>query len=138
MNTVNAYLSFNGTCESAFNFYKSVFGGDFSYIGKYKDMPDMPVPDEQKELIMHISLPIGNGTEIYGADALEPIVSGTNFSLSVNAESEAEAVRIFDALTSGGTIDMPMENTFWGALFGMCTDRFGVHWMVSFEHKTQA
>ncbi len=141
MTTVNPYLSFNGNCEAAFNFYKSVFGGEFMYVGRYKDMPssEHPIPASEKEKIMHISLPISKETMLFGADMSESmggkITAGDNISLSVNTESEADAKRIFNALAAGGKITMPQEKTFWGSLFGMLIDKFGINWMVSFEYK---
>ncbi|KAA6344172.1 hypothetical protein EZS27_008187 [termite gut metagenome] len=141
MATVNAYLAFNGNCEAAFDFYKSVFGNEFSFIGRYKDMPspDQPIPESKYNKIMHISLPIGQGTTLYGADMTEAFgqatVMGNNFALSINTESEAEAKRIFNALSAGGNVSMPLEKTFWGALFGMFTDKFDVNWMVNYNYN---
>ncbi len=139
MATVNCYLSFEGTCEAAFNFYKSVFGGEFTYVGRYKDMPspDQPIPDSEKEKIMHVGLPISKETALYGCDVSEvmggfKLIPGNNFSICVSPESESEARRIFDALSAGGTVVMPMEKTFWGSLFGMAVDPFGINWMVDF------
>jgi len=140
MLSVNPYLSFNGLCEEAFLFYKSVFGGEFAYMGRYKDMPPqtgMAVNQDDLEKIMHVSLPVGNHSVLMGDDAITalspPVTEGTNFSVSVNTGSADEARRIFAALAEGGLVKMNMEETFWGALFGMCTDRYGVHWMVNFD-----
>lgn len=142
MTTINPYLTFNGTCEQAFNFYKSVFGGEFPFAGKFKDMPanpDYPVSEADKEKIMHISLPISKETVLMGSDSSEAFgkaaVEGNNFSLSINTDSVDEATRIFNALSAGGTIKMPLNKTFWGAYFGMFTDKFGIHWMVNCELK---
>lgn len=140
MATVNPYLSFNGTCEGAFNFYKSVFGGEFSYIGRYKEMPsEQPIPDSEKEKIMHVSLPIGGDTVLMGADSSElfghVIKFGDNMSILVNTKTEEEARRIFDSLSKGGNIIMPLEKTFWGALFGHFTDKFGIFWMINYEYN---
>lgn len=144
MTTVNVYLTFNGNCEAAFNFYKSVFGGDFTYIGRFKDMPpmgdkEMSAADGDK--IMHVALPVSNETNLMGSDTVEgfgaPLKVGNNFSISVNTDSKAEADRLFNDLSSGGTVGMPMNETFWGAYFGMCTDKFGINWMVSFEKEQQ-
>jgi PhnB protein len=141
MPSVNIYLSFDGNCEEAFRFYQSVFGGEFRYVGKYSDMPPQedqpPLPDEAKNRIMHISLPIGGESVLMGCDIVRgwgpPIVQGTNFSVSVNAGSREEADRLFAGLSEGGSITMHMGDTFWGAYFGMFTDRYGIGWMVSFE-----
>jgi PhnB protein len=140
MTTINPYLTFNGNCEEAFNFYKSVFRGEFPYIGKFKDMPpnpDYPVADSDKEKIMHVSLPISKETTLMGSDSSESFghakVMGNNFSISVNSDSVEEIERIYNALSAGGIIKMPLNKTFWGAYFGMLTDKFGIHWMVNCE-----
>lgn len=142
MAQVNPYLIFNGNCEEAFLFYQSVFGGEFPFMGKFKDMPpsddpDCPPPSEEEgNRVMHVSLPIGN-TILMGSDSTSqsgdvPAFSG-NFSVSVNADSTVEADRIFNGLSAGGNVIMPMQKTFWGAYFGMFADKFGVHWMVNFD-----
>ncbi len=140
MATVSTYLTFNGNCEEAFNFYKSVFGGDFAYIGRFGEMPEgdgYSVPEADKNKIMHVGLPIGNtilmGSDT-GGDWATKLIEGNNFSVSVNTESKEEADRIFNGLATEGQITMPMENTFWGAYFGMLTDKFGIQWMVNFDH----
>lgn len=141
MATANIYLTFDGNCEAAFTFYKSIFGGEFPYLGRFKDMPLQegipPLTEEMKEKIMHVSLPIGNGTVIMGSDAggdwAPKIKQGNNFSISVTAESREEADRLFAGLTEGGQVTMPLAVTFWGEYFGMCTDRFGINWMVGFR-----
>ncbi|MGN6490517.1 MAG: VOC family protein [Agriterribacter sp.] len=141
MATVNVYLTFNGNCEAAFNFYKSVFGGDFPYIGRFKDMPPgeegKTMSVEDGERIMHVSLPISKETMLMGSDTggewASTFIQGNNFSISVNTESREEADKIFDKLSAGGKVTMPMNNTFWNSYFGMLTDQFGINWMVSFE-----
>jgi len=140
MATINPYLTFNGNCEEAFTFYKSVFGGDFPYVGRYKDMPsENPLPETEREKIMHISLPISQETVLMGSDSSEAFGQatqpGNNFSISINAGSEAEATRIFEGLSAGGTVKMPLNKTFWGALFGMFTDKFGIYWMVNYDYE---
>ncbi|MFC0779431.1 VOC family protein [Flavobacterium sp. HJSW_4] len=138
MAAINPYLMFNGTCEEAFLFYKSVFGGDFPYIGKYKDAPAEEgevLSEEALNRIMHVSLPIGN-TILMGSDShprYGDVGFGDNFSISINTESTEEADRIFNGLSAGGKVEMPMDNTFWGSYFGMFKDKFGVNWMVSFD-----
>jgi len=141
MSTVNAYLTFEGNCEKAFNFYKSVFGGEFTYIGKFKDMPsDKPLSAEDQEKIMHVSLPIGS-TILMGSDSAGEwggsTIMGTNISLSINTDSKEEADRLFNGLSAGGRATMPMNKTFWGAYFGMFTDQFGINWMVNFDETPQ-
>lgn len=142
MTTVNVYLTFNGNCLEAFNFYKSVFGGEFPYVGKYKDIPTQdsePCSPADADKIMHISLPIGGDTMLMGCDTggewAAKFKEGNNYSLSLNADSKEEADRLFNGLSKGGQIMMPMSTTFWGAYFGMFTDQFGINWMVSFEEK---
>ena len=142
MTTINPYLTFNGTCEAAFNFYKSVFGGEFTYIGRFKEMPEdpnYPVSEEEKEKIMHISLPISKETALMGSDSSESFgkatIAGNNYTISVNTNSVEEITRIYNELSKGGEIKMPLNKTFWGAYFGMFTDKFGIHWMVNCELK---
>lgn len=142
MTTVNVYLTFNGNCIEAFNFYKSVFGGEFAYVGRYKDMPadeSHPVLPGEEDRIMHISLPISQETMLMGCDTGGEWASlysaGNNFSLSINTDSKESADRLFNSLSAGGTVTMPMNSTFWGDYFGMFTDRFGINWMVSFNEK---
>jgi PhnB protein len=145
MTTINPYLTFSGNCEEAFNFYKSVFGGEFPYVGKFKDMPENPeckVAEADKEKIMHISLPISKETVLMGSDSSEAFgqatVQGNNFSISINTETVEEATRLFKGLSAGGKVTMPLDKTFWGAYFGMFIDKFGMQWMVNCnleEHK---
>lgn len=139
MAAVNTYLTFDGTCEEAFNFYKSVFGGEFTYIGRFGDMPagdSYTVAEADKNKIMHVGLPIGS-TILMGSDTsgdwAPTLVQGNNFAVSINAESQEEADKLFQGLSLGGKVTMPMEKTFWGAYFGMFTDRFGINWMVNFD-----
>lgn len=140
MATVNTYVTFNGYCEEAFVFYKSIFGGEFSYFGRFKDMPmtdGKTCPPAEAEKIMHVSLPISKETAIMGSDSFESFgtktIYGNNFSLSINTQSKEEADKLFNALSDGGKITMPMDNTFWNAYFGTFTDKFGVNWMVNFD-----
>lgn len=141
MAQVNAYLNFKGNCEEAFNFYRSVFGGEFPFVGRYKDMPPTEgshASETDGEKIMHISLPISKETILMGSDIggewASHTVIGNNIQLSVNTDSEEEANRIFNALSDGGRVNMPLEKTFWGALFGMFTDKFGINWMVNYDY----
>jgi PhnB protein len=145
MATVNVYLTFNGNCEEAFNFYKSVFGGEFPYIGRFKDMPPQPgqpaMPAEAMDKIMHVSLPVSKETMLMGSDTggewAANYKEGNNFSISINAGSKEEADKLFNGLSAGGQVTMPMNNTFWGAYFGMFTDKFGINWMVNFDMQPQ-
>jgi len=143
MATTNTYLNFNGNCEEAFSFYKSVFGGEFSYLGRFAEMPeseDYKVPEEDKSKIMHISLPIGASTLMgsdVGGEWAPTFIQGNNFSISITADSKEEADRLFKELADGGQITMPLESTFWGDYFGMLTDKFGINWMLSFNEQQQ-
>lgn len=141
MATTNTYLTFNGNCEEAFNFYKSAFGGEFTYIGRFGEMPpseECTMSEADKNKIMHVSLPIGSSV-LMGSDTGEAwassFVQGNNFSVSISASSKAEADHLFAALSSGGQITMPLGDTFWGDYFGMLTDQFGVQWMISFNEN---
>ncbi|WP_439881052.1 VOC family protein [Pontibacter sp. MBLB2868] len=140
MATISPYLTFKGNCEEAFNFYRSVFGGDFPYVGRFKDMPsETPIPEAEGNKIMHISLPISKETVLMGSDSSEAFghatVIGNNFSISINAESEEEATKLFNGLSEGGKVTMPLNKTFWGALFGMFTDKYDIQWMVNFDYE---
>jgi PhnB protein len=145
MTTVNVYLNFEGNCEEAFNFYKSIFGGEFSYLGRFKDMPPQegipPMTAEEGEKIMHVSLPISKETTLMASDAggewCAEVTKGNNFSVSISTDSQNEADRLFNGLSAGGQVTMPMEKTFWGSYFGMFTDKFGINWMVSFDEQPQ-
>lgn len=144
MTSVNVYLTFDGNCEEAFKFYKSVFGGDFAYLGRFKDMPPLegvpPMGDGVGEKVMHVSLPIGKETILMGSDSGgewgEKLQIGNNFSVSITTDSKTDADRFFTALSEDGKITLPIANTFWGSYFGSFTDKFGINWMVSFsEHQ---
>ncbi|MBS3136603.1 VOC family protein [Candidatus Woesearchaeota archaeon] len=141
MTAINPYLIFNGKAEEAFNFYKSVFGGKFAGIQRFKDMPSSKdVPKGEEDLIMHVALPIGKGNMLMGSDAPESsgkVIVGSNSYISVNVDSKAEAKKLFNGLSAGGEIQMPLADMFWGAYFGMLKDKFGVQWMVSHDNKTQ-
>lgn len=142
MPVVNPYLNFPGTCEDAFNFYKSVFGGEFAYMGRFGEMPPQDgytVPESDKTKIMHVSLPLTGGSTLMGSDTggewSSKAVVGNNISISINASSKEEADKIFNRLSEGGKVTMPMANTFWGDYFGMCTDKFDIQWMMSYNEK---
>ncbi|MNF32819.1 hypothetical protein D3C85_187630 [compost metagenome] len=142
MASINPYLIFNGNCEEAFLFYQSVFGGEFPYVGKFKDMPagdgNPTLSEEDANKIMHISLPIGKDSVLMGSDsnaASGEVVFGGNISISINTESKQEADKLFNGLSAGGNPFMPMNQTFWGAYFGMFVDKFGINWMVNFDEN---
>lgn len=140
MSILNPYLIFNGTAEQAFNFYKSVFGGDFTALMRMGDAPTgspTPLSDQEKNLLMHISLPIGQSNVLMASDNLpsmgHPFVQGNNVQISITPDSEEEARRLFEGLSKNGIVETPLQDMFWGALFGMFTDQFGIRWMVNFE-----
>ncbi len=140
MATINPYLNFPGNTEEAFKFYKSVFGGEFTSLQRFKDTPEAArVPDGAGEKLMHVALPVGKGNVLMATDALESmghkVTPGTNFHLSLEADSKDEAERLFKGLAAGGKVTMPLADAFWGAYFGMLTDRFGVQWMVNYTYK---
>jgi PhnB protein len=139
MAQINPYLVFNGNCEAAFLLYKSVFGKDFSQISRFSDMPNdanTKMSENEANKIMHVSLPISEGFNLMGSDTNSDsalVQFGDNVSISINAESRAEASHLFHGLSEGGVVKMDLQDTFWGAFFGMFTDRFGVHWMINFD-----
>ena len=140
MITITPYLNFEGNCEKAFNHYKKVLGGEIVGTQKYKDMPsEEPLPDSIKEMIMHTTLAVTKDLLIMGSDACEgfgpPLQKGNNYSLTISVDSKSEADRIFNGLSEGGEVIMPMNKTFWGAYFGMFFDKFGIQWMVSFDEE---
>lgn len=141
MSKINPYLNFAGDCKDAFERYKEIFGGEFSAISTFADVPSgegLEVTEEEKGRIMHVSLPIG-GDMLMGSDSMPGMetIRGNNMSVSFHPESEADARRVFDALAEGGTVTVPLEKTFWDALFGMCTDKFGINWMVNYDLSTE-
>lgn len=144
MATVNTYLTFDGNCEEAFEFYKSAFGGEFKDFTRFGEMPPqegMPaLSEELKQRLMHVNLPISAETSLMGSDILPNMGTsftvGDNFSISVGVNSKEEADKLFAALSAGGKVTMPLATTFWNAYFGMWEDKFGINWMVNYDlHK---
>ncbi|MBN1129803.1 MAG: VOC family protein [Chitinispirillaceae bacterium] len=139
----NPYLNFDGNTEDAFHFYQSVFGGEFSSVQRFKDMPasDRPIPEKEAGRIMHIALPIGNGTILMGSDISESmgqtLVEGNNVYLSLHPDTLEEAQRLFKELSSDGNVEMPLEKMFWGDWFASFADKFGIRWMVNYEEKKE-
>ncbi len=140
MATINPHINFNGNAEEAFNFYKSVFGGEFIAITRFKDLKsdDFPVPEKEENKIMHIALPIGQN--ILMANDVPEILGRVNENenrskISITAESREEADRLFNGLSSGGNVEMPMDDSPWGSYFGMFRDKYGIEWMVDFPKK---
>lgn len=143
MTKLNTYLNFAGNTEEAFNFYRSVFSGDFAAVVRFKDMPmeGVKVPKKDEGKILHIALPIGQESVLMASDALESIgqklVQGNNVYISVRPDSKAEADRIFKALSAGGTMEMPIADQPWGDYYGSFKDKFGVLWMVMYSYPKE-
>lgn len=141
MAAVSTYLNFTRNTEEAFNFYRSVFGGEFQgEIFRFKDIPPTentpPLPEEDKNLVMHVALPILNGHFLMGTDAPESmgfkVTFGNNVYISLHPDSREETDRLFAALSEGGVVEQELQDMFWGDYYGSCTDRFGVHWMLNY------
>ncbi|TXC76934.1 VOC family protein [Luteibaculum oceani] len=142
MKGLHPYLYFNGNCHEAMHYYKEHIGGSFDFVGKYADMPPQAgfnVDDSNKDQIMHMTYSLPDGSKIMASDVggewAPNYQQGNSFSLSLGAESQEEADRIFNALSKDGKVSMPMQKTFWGDYFGTCTDKFGVNWMISFNEQ---
>ena len=134
---LNTYLTFTDRCREAFDYYRTVFGGEFSELQTFGDgPPDMGIPDDAKHLIMHVSLPIGESV-LMGSDSnpafAGDLVVGNNFSISFAAASRADADEKFAALSADGRVDMPMAEMFWGDYFGSCVDQFGIAWQILWQ-----
>ena len=138
MATINPYINFNGNAEEAFNFYKSVFGGEFEAVVRFKDLEssEFPIAENDANKIMRIALPIGGNTLIANdvPESMGPVNENESRSkISVSTESREEADKIFTGLTLGGTIEMPMGDSPWATYFGMFRDKFGIEWTVEFD-----
>jgi PhnB protein len=140
MAQINPYINFNGNAEEAFNFYKSVFGGEFTKIMRFKDLsnPEFPVAENDANKIMHIALPIGKN--ILMANAVPESMGRTNENenrskISISAESKEEADKLFNGLSEAGNIEMPIADSPWGSYFGMFRDKYGIEWIVDFDPK---
>ena len=137
MPTINPHINFNGNAEEAFNFYKSVFGGEFSKVIRLKELspPEFPVAEHDADKIMHIALPIG-GNILTGNDVptgMGEVSENENRSkISISTESREEAHKLFTGLSSGGSVEMPMDDSPWGSYFGMFRDKFGIEWMIEY------
>ena len=142
MAVINPHINFNGNAEEAFTFYKSVFGGEFSKVMRLKDLAsaEFPVAENDANKILHIALPIGKNT-LMGNDVQEflgPVNENENRSkISVSAESREEADRLFNGLSAGGTVEMPIADSPWGSYFGMFRDKYGIEWMVDFDSNRE-
>ncbi len=141
MATINPYINFNGNAEEAFTFYKSVFGGEFGSIVRFKDLAsaEFPVPENEAEKIMRITLPIGGNVLIANdvPEAMGPVSENENRSkIAVSVDSREEAEKIFTSLSAGGSVEMPMSDSPWGTYFAMFRDRYGIEWTVEFEAES--
>ena len=139
MINTDIYLHFNGQCEKAFKFYQSAFGGEFITARRYKEMAGSDkMGQADGERMMHISLKITPASTLMGSDLPtseeKNFQLGNNYHICLQAETEKEADKLFQALSKDGKIEMPMNKTFWGAYFGMLEDKFGVHWMINFTY----
>ena len=140
MALINPHINFNGNAEEAFNFYKSVFGGEFANIVRFKDLPagGHPIAESEADKIMHIALPIGQNV-LMGNDVPEfmgRVNEAENRSkISISAESREEADRLFNGLSAGGAVEMPLSDSPWGSYFGMFRDKYGIEWMVDYDAR---
>ena len=137
--TLNTYLHFNGNCCEAFEFYRSVFGGEFAVLETFRNgPPDMGLPEEELDNIMHVSYPIGPSA-LMGSDTPSnfgpPTVMGNNFSISYSTQTKEETDDLFARISEGGRVTMPPADMFWGAYFGSCTDKFGINWQFNCEQQ---
>ena len=146
MAKVNPYLYFRGNAEEVFNFYKSIFGGEFATVMRFGDVQGQEgcenLSDEDKGKIMHIALPLSDGHVLMASDTVDQYgdkyVQGTNISISISADSKEEADKIFNGLSDGGAVTMPLADTFWGAYFGMLKDKYEIEWLVNYDQpKTE-
>ena len=142
MATINPYINFNGNAEEAFNFYKSVFGGEFGNIIRFKDVAsaEFPIPEAEANKIMRITLPIGEAVLIANdvPESMGRVNENENRSkIAVFTKSREEADKIFTGLTQGGSIEVPMDDGPWGTYFGMFRDKFGIEWTVEFDPNSE-
>jgi PhnB protein len=141
MALINPHINFNGNAEEAFNFYKSVFGGEFAKVIRFKDIasPEFPVEKKEENKIMHIALPIGKNNMLMANDVPESMgrtnENENRSKIFINTESREEADKLFSGLSVGGNIEFPMGDSPWGSYFGMFRDKFGIEWMVDFDPK---
>ncbi len=138
--TLSIYLTFNGNCREVFEFYRSVFGGEFDVLQTFGDgPPDMQIPDDERDKIMHVSYSIGSSV-LMGSDTpstFGPAANmGNSFSISYASHSREETDELFAKISDGGAVTMPLGDMFWGAYFGSCTDKFGVNWQFNYDQQT--
>lgn len=143
MTSLNTYINFNGNCKEAFEFYKSVLGGEFAFYSTFGEVPETEkfnVSSEDKDKIMHVSLIINKHTTLMGCDLLDDgntpkLVKGNNMAVSINIDDNQKAAQVFKQLSEGGEVLMKYEKSFWGAYFGYFKDKYGIYWMVNSEVK---
>ncbi|MFZ5425055.1 MAG: VOC family protein [Patescibacteria group bacterium] len=139
---LNPYLNFDGNAEEAFNFYKKIFGGEFTSLMRFSDMPegeDKPV-EEEANRIMHIALPIGDtsilmASDISSANGMQ-LIEGNNNYITISPDSLEETERLYEQLSEGGNIEMPLQKMFWGSYFASFKDKFGIEWMIDYAEST--
>lgn len=143
MKTAHPYLNFPGDTEAAFEFYRSVFGGDFAAVVRFKDIGGeaMGIPEHELDKIAHIALPLGEGIMLMGTDVLESqamsLIQGDNFYICLEPDGAEEAETLFNALATNGKVEMPLQTTDWAEAFGTCMDSFGIQWMISYTGNVQ-
>ena len=142
MAVINPYINFNGNAEEAFHFYQSVFGGEFANLTRFKDLEsaDFEVAAHEANKIMHIALPIGNNVLMANdvPEVLGKVNENENRSkIAITANSQEEAVKLFNGLSEGGVVEMPLEVSPWGSYFGMFRDKYGIEWMIDFDSKAK-
>ena len=138
---LNTYLTFEDNCREAFEFYRTVFGGEYTTITTFREGPEgMDIPEDELDRIMHVSLPVGSSV-LMGSDSCSsfspPPIVGNNFTINFEANNKSHADEIFARISAGGNVIMPMEDVFWGGYFGRCCDRFGIHWQVLSDHASE-
>ncbi|WP_240432852.1 VOC family protein [Taibaiella koreensis] len=139
---MNPYLNFDGKTEEAFNFYKSVFGGEFLAVHRMSEAPGTEnLPEDERNRIMHISLPVDEHTVLMASDIVpsmgHTLTEGNGVHISLAPSSREEADKLFHGLSEGGKVEMPIGDTFWGAYFGSFKDRYGIYWMVNYQNQPQ-
>ena len=135
---LNVYLHFNGNCQEVFEFYRSVFGGDFAVFSTFRDLPEpMGVSEEEMDGVLHVSYDIG-GTTLMGSDMPSafgpPVEQGKNFAIAYQTESREQTEELLNKVSAGGKVTMPLGDMFWGSYFGSCTDKFGINWMFDYDN----
>jgi len=147
MTNINPYINFGGNCEEAMNFYRSVFGGEFmGPVMRWGEAPgcdegEFKLPDDAKGKVMHMALPISEGSVIMASDAIDglgpKLTPGNNIAIAIGPDTREEADRLFTGLSKGGKVQMPMADAFWGGYFGSFEDKFGVNWLINVEIKKE-